>query len=324
MPVRSYGFAIGNLRAKETALLTRADMMQLSSAPNTDALYGLLRDKGIGSDATDIPGLLTQETEKLWKYITDNAPDMGAFAPFLLENDYHNYKAVLKSVIRGTGYEDLLILPAITDTKVLERAVKEKRFDLLPEAMKKPAAEAYDVLLSSGDSQLADCIVDAGCMKAQTEAAKASKNRIVIDSIAVTVFYGNIKAALRSVKAGKSPAFLDTVLTETGIVSKRAMIAAALDGEEAILSLMQKASSVGGSAAAEAYKKSAASFERFADDRLMATAKKCKYITSGPEPLIGYMLARKAEIRNLRIVYSGVATGMRSESIMERLREVYG
>lgn len=324
MPVKSYGFAIGNLRAKETALLTRADMMQLSSAPDTDALYGLLKDRGIGSDAKDIPGLLTEETGKLWKYITDNAPDMDAFAPFLLENDYHNYKAVLKSVIRSTDYDGLLILPALTDVKVLERAVKEKRFDLLPEAMKKPAAQAYDVLLANGDSQLADCIMDAGCMQAQTEAAKASKNRIVIDCIAVTVFYNNIKAALRSAKAGKSQNFLDTVLTETGIVSKRAMITAALDGEEALLALIQKASSVGGNAAAVAYQKSAAAFERFTDDRLMATAKKCKYITSGAEPLIGYMLARKAEIKNLRIIYSGVATGMPAESIMERLREVYG
>ena len=324
MPVRSYGFAIGNLRAKETALLTRADMMQLSSAPDTDALYGLLKDKGIGSDAADIPGLLTQETEKLWKYITDNAPDMDAFSPFLLENDYHNYKAILKSVIRGTNYDGLLILPAVTDVKVLERAVKEKRFDLLSDEMKKPAAEAYDVLLATGDSQLADCMIDAGCMSAQMAAAKASKNRIVMDSITVTVFYGNMKAALRAVKAGKSAAFLDTVLTETGVISKRAMIKAALDGEEALLALMQKATQVGGAAAAEAYQKSAAMFEHFADDRLMKTAKKCKYITSGPEPLIGYMLARKAEIKNLRILYSGVATGMPSESIMERLREVYG
>ena len=324
MPVRSYGFAIGNLRAKETALFTKADMLQLSSAPNTDALYGLLKDKGIGSDASDIPGLLREETEKLWKYIADNAPDMDAFAPFLLENDFHNFKAILKSIIRGKSYDSLLILPAITQPRIMERAVKEKRFDLLVPEMKDPALEAYDVLLSTGDSQLADCILDAGCMTAQTKAAKNSKNAVVKDIITVTVFYNNVKAALRAVKAQKSPAFLDTVLTETGIVSKKAMITAALDGEEALLTLLQKASTVGGTGASDAYQRSAGAFERFAEDRLMTTAKKCKYITSGAEPLIGYMLARKAEIKNLRIIYSGVATGMPSERIMERLREVYG
>ena len=48
MPVKSVGFAIGNLRARENRLLKQSDMSQLLSAKNTDELANMLRDKGIG------------------------------------------------------------------------------------------------------------------------------------------------------------------------------------------------------------------------------------------------------------------------------------
>ena len=230
MPVKSYGFTIGNLRAIENRLLKKSDFVQMAAAPDVDALCAQMKDKGIGDTAGDVPTLLRQDTEKLWRYITENAPDLSVFEPFLYENDFHNYKAVLKSVVRGGDYRDLLILPALTDAAVLERAVKEKRFDLLPEAMRSPAAQAYEALIQTGDSQLEDCLLDAGCMTAQLAKANKDKNAVVKELITVTVFYQNIKAALRAAKAKKSAAFLDAALTETGVTSKKAMVTAALSG----------------------------------------------------------------------------------------------
>lgn len=325
MSVKSVGFAIGNLRARENRLLKSADLNTLSAAKSTDELAKMLTDKGIGSsDTKDVPRLLSEETQKLWEYITENAPDMSAFAPFLYENDFHNFKAVLKGVVRGADYSSLLILPATVEVALLERTVKEKRFDLLPEFMRSAAEEAYSVFTKTGDSQLSDCILDAGLMTAQLKKAKEIGNAVILKLITVTVFYNNIKAALRGAKANKSAAFLDTALTETGVVSKKAMVQAALVGEEKLLELMSKAVELGGADAAEAYGRSPAEFEKFVDDRVITAAKKCKYITVGIEPIVGYMLARKAEITDLRIIYSGIKTGQPTEKTRERLRELYG
>lgn len=325
MSVKSVGFAIGNLRARENRLLKSGDLNQLSAAKSTDELAKMLTDRGIGAtDTSDVPKLLSEETEKLWEYVTENAPDMSAFEPFLYENDFHNYKAVLKGVVRGREYESLLILPATVEISSLERAVKEKRFDLLPEFMRSAAEEAYSVFTKTGDSQLADCIIDAGLMTAQIDKAKKIGNRVILRLITVTVFYNNMKAALRAAKANKSAAFLNTVLTETGVVSKKAMVAAALSGEEKLLELMSKATELGGGEAADAYRRSPAEFEKFADDCVIKAARQCKYITVGIEPIVGYMLARKAEITDLRIIYSGIKTGQPTEKTRERLRELYG
>ncbi len=324
MPVKSYGFTVGNLRAIENRLLKKNDLVQMASAPELDALYLLMKEKGIGENATDIPALLKEDTEKLWRYITENAPDLSVFKPFLYENDFHNYKAVLKAVVRGVDYRDLLILPALTKPEDLAFAVKEKRFDRLPEEMRIPAAGAYEALVREGDAQTADCLLDAGCMTAQVETARKGKNAVVTKLIETAVFYNNIKAALRAAKAKKSAAFLEMALTETGVISKKAMIGAALAGEEAVLELLAKASPMGGAQAAEAYASSSSAFEKFADDRQMAVAKTCKMITLGPEPLVGYLFARRTELKNLSIIYSGVKTGQPPEKTMERLRELYG
>lgn len=325
MSVKSVGFAIGNLRARENSLLKAGDLNQLSAAKSTDELAKMLTDRGIGTtDTADVPRLLSEETEKLWEYVTENAPDMSAFEPFLYENDFHNYKAVLKGVVRGREYESLLILPATVEISYIERAVKEKRFDLLPEFMRSSAEEAYSVFTKTGDSQLADCIIDGGLMTAQLNKAKKIGNPVILKLITVTVFYNNIKAALRAAKANKSAAFLNTVLTETGVVSKKAMVLAALSGEEKLLELLAGVSELGGGEAAEAYRRSPAEFEKFSDDCVIKAARQCKFITLGIEPIVGYMLARRAEITDLRIIYSGIKTGQPTEKTRERLRELYG
>lgn len=325
MSVKSVGFAIGNLRARENRLLKSGDLNQLSAAKSTDELAKMLTDRGIGAtDTADVPRLLSEETEKLWEYVTENAPDMSAFEPFLYENDFHNYKAVLKGVVRGREYKSLLILPATVEISDIERAVKEKRFDLLPEFMRSSAEESYSVFTKTGDSQLSDCIIDGGLMTAQLNKAKKIGNPVILKLITVTVFYNNIKAALRAARANKSAAFLNTVLTETGVVSKKAMVTAALGGEEKLLELLAGATALGGPEATEAYRRSPAEFEKFADDCVIKAARQCKYITVGIEPIVGYMLARKAEITDLRIIYSGIKTGQPTEKTRERLRELYG
>lgn len=325
MSVKSVGFAIGNLRARENRLLKSGDLNQLSAAKSTDELAKMLADRGIGAtDNADVPKLLSEETAKLWEYVTENAPDMSAFEPFLYENDFHNYKAVLKGVVSGREYAELLILPATVEISVIERAVKDKRFDLLPEFMRSAADESYSVFTKTGDSQLADCIIDAGLMTAQLNKAKKIGNPVILKLITVTVFYNNMKAALRAAKANKSSAFLETLLTETGVVSKKAMVAATLGGEEKLLELMSKATEIGGGEATEAYRRSPAEFEKFADDCVIKAARQCKFITLGIEPIVGYMLARKAEITDLRIIYSGIKTGQPTEKTRERLRELYG
>lgn len=61
MPVAntSYAYAVGNVRAHETALLTRQDMEQLLAVRDPARLAAALQDKGFGIDGGDTDALLT-------------------------------------------------------------------------------------------------------------------------------------------------------------------------------------------------------------------------------------------------------------------------
>lgn len=326
MAVKSCGFAIGNLRARENTLLKHSDLIRFASAKDISELGSMLRDKGIGGQSANatVPEMLSYENEKLFEYLMDIAPDTALFEPFLYENDFHNMKAVLKAVIKDTGYEKLVLSPSTVPPVLFEKAFSEKRFDILPEFVKSTAEQAYSVITQSGDPQLCDGIIDAGCAAAQTERAKNADNRIISDIIAISVFYKNIKTALRAARAHKNADFLDKTVTETAYLKKERIIKAALQGEDSVLELLSTVSEAGGAAAADCYRHSPSEFEKYVDDRITAAAKNCKTVTVGVEPLIGYMLAKKSEIKDIRIIYSGIKTGDDSEKTTERLRELYG
>ena len=113
MPVAntSYAYAVGNVRAHETALLTRQDMEQLLAVRDPARLAAALQDKGFGIDGGDTDALLNQETAKLWDYLRGVTPDFSLYDAFLYRNDYHNAKAILKGVLRNRPYAGLLLRP---------------------------------------------------------------------------------------------------------------------------------------------------------------------------------------------------------------------
>ena len=134
MAVKSCGFAVGNLRARENTLLKQSDLIRFASAKDVSELGTMLRDKGIGDQAsnTSVPEMLRYENEKLFKYLMDIAPDVSLFEPFLYENDFHNMKAVLKAVIKNTGYEKMILSPLSYPLNCLKRLFRKSDLIFFP------------------------------------------------------------------------------------------------------------------------------------------------------------------------------------------------
>lgn len=327
MPVKSYGFAIGNLRARENTLLKKSDLAQLTALGSTDSLAATLRDKGFGDRTTqvDVPQLLKKENEQLWDYLYGIAPDKKVFDPFLLENDYHNLKVILKALVRNVDAAPMLLHPVTVVPQIIQNAVREKRFELLPDMMKDAAARGYEILTSSGDAQLCDGVIDKACMQAQLMLVHDRQYHcpLAAEIVSTMVFYNNMKAALRCARSAKNAAFLNETLVETGIIDADRLKNAVLSGTEKVLELLSAAGH-GGEQAAAAYEKSPSDFEKFCDDYVMSLARRAKFVTMGVEPVVGYYMARKAEIKNIRIIYSGIKTGQPEQMTTGRLRELYG
>ncbi|MCI9413713.1 MAG: V-type ATPase subunit [Clostridiales bacterium] len=322
----SYAYAVGNVRAHENGLLNQSELDSLLHSGSVRELASTLSDRGYGlSDKTDdIDRLLDEENEKLWRYLRETAPDDSLFAPFLYRNDFHNAGVILKGILVGRNYLTLLLRPTTVEPELLAQAVRERRYDLLPERMESACRRAYEVLAHTGDGQLCDVILDRGQMEAALDAAERSRCGMLCEYFRLLTAYSDIKILLRGQRTGQAAEWIREALCPVESVPAADVLPAYREGEEALLNRLERLDGGRFEKAVAAYKISPSAFERQMENELMDCARRGKRVTLGPEPLIGYLLAKEAEIRALHIVASGIRTGLPEASIRERLRELYG
>jgi V/A-type H+-transporting ATPase subunit C len=320
----SYEYATGSVRAREGKLLREQDIELLCSAKSTEKLLAGLRDKGLAEPSdTDVDALLSRRMTELWEYISSVAPDMALFDCFVLRGDAHNAKLIVKGILRARDWQPLLVSRCSINPDEIKAAVTERKYDRLPEWLSGAVERACEAV-NAGDAQLADAFIDRAVMEQMLAAAKATGCDFLVRYITATVFFCDVKTALRSAKLHKSAAFVDSALARCDGVDIDELIRAVSAGESETVERLSKLGAFDIADAMEAYKLSATAFEKWVDDRLMAEARKCKTASSGPQPLLGYFLAVEGEIKALHIIASGVRTGSDSESIRERVRKVYG
>ena len=320
----SYAYASGSVRARETGLLTAQDMQQLLVSRDAAQLTAMLRDRDYGLDGGDADSLLREESAKAWDYLREIAPDFSLFYPFLYRHDYHNVKAVLKGVLRGRPYEDILLKPCTVEISLLETAVKERKFSLLPAHMAGAAEQAYDLLAHTADTQRSDAVLDRAALRAMLEGAERTKVPLMQELMRYLVFYADVKTALRAARTHKDKAFLDLAVCGVPGTDTQGLKRAAAGGMEELTAFLEQKDCLGSRKAMEQLDQSPSAFEKWVDDGLLDIARRGKRVTMGPEPLIGYLMAKEAEIKTMHILLSGLRAGQEEESIRERLRELYG
>lgn len=326
MAEKSYAFAVGNIRARENRLLKQSDIEQILSFNSAYECAAFLKDKGYGENGTDgsVSSLLSSEEKKLWSYIKELAPDFSVFDAFIVANDFHNLKAAIKGTATGKSFDHLLISPSLTDRADIINAVTQKNFSLLPDFLQDAAEKSWEILIKTRDSQASDAVLDAACLEMRYEAAEDIKIPMLKEMVEASVFFDNIKVALRCAAAKKNRNFIENSLIDTNTLKKAELISAALQGTDAVLELLEKVSAFSGAQAAEAFKVSPSQFEKFADNYMMRVAIKGKYIPVGAEPLVAYLQAKLAELKTVRIAVNAVTASADKNTVREMLRELYG
>lgn len=319
----SYEYSIGSVRAREKSLLTAVDLEQLLACKNEGELCAVLRDKGYG-DGKTVDEMMENHTREMWRYLKDVAPDFALFNVFLIQNDTHNLKVVIKGSLSARKYSHLLVSPSTIDHEDIVKAVENRGFSNLPEWVASKADKAYEVLAHTGDARLSDAYLDCAATEEMLRLSKQWHSGFLTEYINNLVFYNNVKTAIRSARANANRHYVKRALFETEGFDKPAVLAAVLKGESSVLELLGKCQSFDCAQAIEAYKESPSAFERFVDNRLTGLAKNaCKHASEGAEPLLGYYLACEIEKKVIHIIASGIRTDTDTDVIRERLREIY-
>ena len=320
----SYEYSIGSVRAREKHLLTRTDIEQLLACKSERELCDMLNDKGYGEGGT-VEAQLASHFETLWKYLRGTAPDFEIFAPFLIQNDAHNYKVILKGTLADRDYDAMLVQPSTVEVAVMRTAVEKRLPHLLPEWLSKFSDRAYEALAHTGDARLADAYIDRAVMLEMLRLGESSGSAFLSEYCRNVVFYADIKTALRSARTGANREYLKRALIRVEGFRKEEVIAAAMKGFDALLDTLSKYSEYDCRRAIEAFRESPSAFERWVDDRLTALCReRCKRVSEGAEPLLGYYLGNEIEKKVIHIITSGVRTKSDADTVRERLREIYG
>ena len=320
----SYEFSIGSVRARENSMFSEADAEQMLALKSIDELVRFLKDKGYGEGDT-VDEIIESNTRKMWKYIRSIAPDFDIFEPFLIQNDLHNFKTVLKGTMSDRDYEQLMMEPCTIKKEDMVKAVENRRFDVFPEWLRKPADKAYQRLAETKDARLSDAGIDRAVLERLLFLGKKSGSVFLSEYFRTLVFYANVKTALRGAKAGVERYFYDKALCEVEGFDKQAVTKEAVTSEEALVKYLEKQDAYNCRVAMSIFEESPSKFEKFVEDELIRLAKKlCKLSSEGCEPLMGYYIGCEYERKLIFIIASGLRTGTPSEKIRERLREIYG
>ncbi|MDD2215449.1 MAG: V-type ATP synthase subunit C [Eubacteriales bacterium] len=328
---KDYVFASARVRSVEKSLLTRekVEAMRESKTP-AEALKILLdQDYGSGSEGIkpeDFEELLSEERKKVYQFIMGIVPVKEDLYPFLYPYDYHNLKVLMKAELSETDSEQFLIDLGTIPPGELAIMVRERNFVAMSPTMKNALQEVVDVFSRTKDPQTIDFILDRACYEEMVLGAEASGNVFIQGYIRLLVDTVNLKTFTRLRQMGKNWDFFSQVFLRGGNIQEKVFISGYDEpyeqlAEKLIPFGLSTALGEGGAMLRETGRFTA--LERLCDDALMNYAREAKYISFGIEPLAAYLIAKEGEMKNARIVMTGLLQGLSPEMLAERVRETY-
>lgn len=325
-PEMDYAYAVARVRANELSLLSENDIDQLIAAEDYKTTMHRLSDAGWGDSEgfgeTRYAEYLENYFNKAWDLLVEilGEEDIHDLDVLLVKNDMQNLKAALKGIVSQHGSKDLYAKSTVYDTDKIIAAVDERKFEELPDFMQAPAKEAYEILTTTANGQLADAVIDKATLERISYLGSIAKCETISKLAERIVATANIKSALRCANTNKNESYMERSISECNTISKKELIAAALGGEEAILTYLERTPYAKG---AEEWKKSTSSFEKWCDDILMECVDGARYTPFGLDPIVAYYIAKDAEIKTVRIILSAKINNLPAELIRERVRTLY-
>ncbi len=327
-----YAYSVSRIRAIERKLLDKGKLDRMVEAKSPEEALKVLLEADYGnpsSEAVNIyeyENLLGDEYKKVYRLLKEIAPEPDVFDLFLLTNDYHNIKVILKSEFSGQDDSSLLTESGSIPSGKMKEMIRDRNLSNIPSIMKSSIEECIETYNKTLDPQIIDIILDKANFKHMKETSLKSGNAFISDLVTLFIDLANTKVFLRVKKLQKSLEFLQKVLLPEGSINHKLFVDNLDTPLDSFVDAMRY-NSLGTfvQEGIETFKASGSltKFEKLSDNYIIAYVKKAKYVSLGIEPLVGYLMAKEMEIKNAKIVMVGKINNISNEVIRERLREAY-
>lgn len=322
-----YTSAVARVRALESKMLYQSTLIRLLKTNGTAEMLKVLMDTYYNrclheSEDRAFEKALDNELQESLKLIHAIDPDPVWTDMWRWRYDAHNIKVMLKSAYTEKGLPEYLIPYGIIEPKSLFDAINENNLLRLPSSLKN-AVESIkgDNGVQMGTDNI-DLMIDRSLYSYFIKKANGSKNIFLIHLTQMLIDFINIRAFLRIKRIKTLGKLFHKAFIYGGKIKKEQFITQEdKDSEEFIKSIIEKG----------LYKElkgyinmnNLAMLEAAMDNYIIKYLRQTRQRAFGVEPLIGYILAKEIEIKNLRLLYIGKENMMDEAVLKERLRESY-
>lgn len=306
-------------RSLENTLLGSDKITRLVFAESFDAALKILAENGFGNAGEGVDAMIAAEEQKLARFMKE-AEGIKGLDSFSLRNDYHNAKALMKAKYGGIAEPDFMLAPAgKTDVEELKECVMNDDYAKLPLQMAKALAE-IDVHFATAphSGRYIDEVLDKAMYAHVLEASKKAGSiekywQIEIDHANVQIFLRGKKHGMRMSAGSFIPG---------GTIGTDFFAAAEGESEEAVLDKLCY-TSVAKSVKEYLQTRSFARFEACKDNAQLQMFAADRYDLFSVAPVAGYYVAKKTELKAVKMILTLLKINADKALIKERLRDFY-
>ncbi|MCX6841003.1 MAG: V-type ATPase subunit [candidate division WOR-3 bacterium] len=315
-----YGFAVGRVRALETALLDRARYERLVRAPGVREFVAALAETAysrfLEGGSTDVPQALDKATAENVALLVQYALDPWLLELFRLPAVFHGLKTALKNSLSHNGPE-FTIPDELANPKFASRV----------------GAVVAEVTVSfekERDSAAVDVVMDRLMQELQLQTAEPSE--FMIEYLGLHADLENLRTLVR-IKAqlgggGDPRRDMGAAYLPGGRLALTGFVESITEPWDAVVDRFAKAPPHGAGSeiffeyleqgtAAVADKRSFTRMERYGREMELGYLRQTRYATFGYEPLVTYFLLQRNEVRNLRQLHAAKLAGVVEETTQE-------
>lgn len=311
----------GVIAVKENKLL--GEKIAKLAESNADDAFRMIVESGFGKGAAfssvyEYEELIQSEERDLDAFIGEYAPSEVEKEYFLSPRDFHNAKAVVKGLYLNEPCDKMLAPDGLIPAEELKKAIAEGEYGNLPDGLKEAVEECNKLIEENESVSGADIGVIFDKAAYAELFLKCSRNSFLKRALAAKVDMSNILTAMRSAdyEHAEKSFFRGGKLKEEHLQNIFGDDGHALDNtpykEFYRLCMEAKKGNLPFTEAERA-------FDTYETKLLYAKRHELK----NKQPFLYYVLRRRAEIADVRILFVCLMAGMQSKDIKKRLRSYY-
>ena len=328
--MNDYLYDSARVRSLENALIGRERIEQLLATKSVEEMILRLNEMGVAS-VTDAEGRFLREETLLqilrnaYGELSEAIGSNDELKLWLYPYDCNNVKAAIKGFFRKIDPRSMMFDFGTVGVEDVIRMVEEGSFTALPRTMREAAVQAMATYAKQRDPQKIDLLLDCACYADMLAAAKNTP--FALDLVTMRIDMTNLLTLVRILRMNSGEAgkmLLGDALIGGGTLAPQALLALYGSGEDAVWQMLTRNERYEGLAnTVNATARSLTDVERCIDNFLMARLREAKWVASGAEVLIGFLMAHEYDVKNLRILFASKQAGLPVQTIRERIRESY-